>query len=113
MALLARQDASGLSGAAITFTTANASDTVAGGQGVHLLVDNGSAAAVAVTLVTPETVEGALEVDDREITVAIGAFREIPVPSRYNDPTTGLATVQFSPTDAALMVAAVRGSATP
>jgi hypothetical protein len=111
MALLARQDASGPTGAAITLSTATVSDTLVGGQGVHLWVNNASGGARTVTLVTPETVEGALTVQDRAITVAVG-LREIPVPSRYNDATTGLATVTV---DNATSVTwgAILGSSTP
>ena len=38
MTLMARQDASGYGGAAITFTQATASDTIVGGQNVHMLL---------------------------------------------------------------------------
>lgn len=96
MALYTRQDASPLAGATITFTAVASSDTLVAGQAVHLLVNNASGSSITVTLVTPETVEGALAVADRAITVAAGAIREIPVPSRYNDPVSGLATVQYS-----------------
>jgi hypothetical protein len=113
MALLSRQNASGPTGATITFATstaAGAGDTLAAGQSVHLLVNNTGTAALNVMLVTPEQVEGALDVADRAVTVAVGALAEIPVPSRYNDRATGLATVTFS---AAVPVAVVQGSATP
>lgn len=110
MALLSRQDASGATGAAITFTSAaGGGDTLAGGQGVHLLVDNGSGSSITVTLTTPETVEGALAVEDRAVTVANGVIRMIPVPSRYNDPSTGVASVAYS-SATSVTVAAVRGS---
>lgn len=114
MALLTRQNASGLDGATITFSAATAAtgDTLVGGQGVHLLVNNGSGAGITVTLTTPETVEGTLAVADRAVTVGAGAIREIPVPSRYNDRTTGLATAVCSAVTS-VTIAAVQGSATP
>lgn len=114
MALLTRQSASGLDGATITSVTPTVTtgDTLVGGQSVHLLVNNGSGAPINVTLTTPETVEGSLAVADRVIAVAAGALREIPVPSRYNDRTTGLATVVCSAVTT-VTIAAVQGSATP
>lgn len=113
MALLARQDASGLNGAEITFANSNASDTLVGGQAVHLLVNNTSGTTRTVLITTPETVEGTLAVADRSVTVANNAIREIPIPSRYNDPTTGLATVAVDTPGATCRLAAVQGSATP
>lgn len=97
MALLTRQDASGLTGTTVAFTAAAAgNDTMVGGQCVKLLVNNGGGAPITVTLVTPEQVEGSLAVADRGISVTNGTIREIPVMSRYNDPATGLATIQYS-----------------
>lgn len=97
MALLARQDASGLAGATITPVSAtNGTDTLVGGQGVMLYVNNGNASPCVVTLVTPEAVEGTLAVADRTVTVTNATIKMIPVPSRYNDPTTGLASITYS-----------------
>lgn len=99
MALLTVADASGLTGAEITFVAATSGaggDTLPGGQGVKLLVRNGSGSPIQGTLVTPETVEGSLQVDDRQFTVSAGGQREVPVPSRYNDPSSGLAKVTWS-----------------
>jgi hypothetical protein len=114
MALLTRQSASDLTGATITFSAATVTtgDTLVGGQSVHLLVNNASGSPITLTLTTPETVEGSLAVADRAITVTNGTIREIPVPSRYNDPTTGLATFICSAVTS-VTVAAVQGSATP
>lgn len=113
MALLTRQDASGFTGATVAFTAAaGGGDTVVGGQCVHLLVNNAGGSSITVTLVTPETVEGGLAVGDRPVTVTNGTIREIPVPSRYNDPSTGLASITYSGVTS-VTVAAVQGSATP
>lgn len=113
MALLTRQDASGPTGATITpVAAAGGGDTMVGGQGVHLYVNNGGGSPITVTLVTPETVEGALAVADRAVTVTNGTFREIPVPSRYNDPSTGLASITYSAVTS-VTVAAILGSSTP
>ena len=114
MALLTRQDASGPTGAQIAFSTSNASDTLVGGQAVHLVVNNTSGANRQVTIVTPETVEGALAVADRVVSsIPTGTIREIPIPSRYNDPATGLATVIVDTPGATCQLAVVQGSATP
>jgi hypothetical protein len=113
MALLPRQNASGLDGIEIDFdpATVTTGDTLVGGQSVHLLVNNGSGGSINVVLTTPETVEGTLAVADRTIAVAAGAIREIPVPSRYNN-SSGVATVVCSAVTS-VTLAAVQGSATP
>lgn len=113
VALLTRTDASGPTGAAIAFVAATAGgDTMVGGQSVKLFVNNASAASITATLVTPETVEGSLAVTDRAVTVAAGAIREIPVPSRYNDPATGLTSITYSAV-ATVTVGVTLGTATP
>lgn len=112
MALLTTTDASGPTGAALSFSAASASDTLVGGQGVHLYVNNTSGATRTVTLVTPETVEGALAVADRTVSSLTATIRKIPVPSRYNDPTTGLTTVTID-NATGVTYAVGRGSVTP
>lgn len=97
MALLAIQNASGLDGATVTpVTAAGGGDTMVGGSARFLYVNNGGGSPITVTLVTPETVEGSLAVADRAITVTNGTFRIIPVPSRYNNPSTGVASITYS-----------------
>jgi hypothetical protein len=110
MALRTVQDATPLAGVALTFTAATASDTLPGGQGVKIIVNNANAGSCAVLLTTPETVEGTLAVADRTVTVPTTQIWEIPVPSRYNDPTTGLATITFTPFTS-VTYAVSRGSA--
>lgn len=105
-------DASGYSGATLTFQNSTASDTLVGGQSVHLVLNNTSGTNRQVTITTPEVVEGALAVADRVISgLATGAIHIIPVPARYNDPATGLATVVVDTPGATAAVAAFRGSA--
>jgi hypothetical protein len=104
------QDASNLAGVQLTFTLANATDTLVGGQGVKIIVNNQNAGSCTVTLVTPETVEGTLAVTDRTVTVPTTQIWEIPVPARYNDATSGLATITFAPTTS-VTYAVSRGSA--
>lgn len=96
-------------GIAPTYQDVTASDTVAGGQGVFLHVKNGHTASTTVTIVTPESVDGDLAVADRAVVVANGTELFIPVPGRYNNPSTGVATVTFSVVNAAIDVAAFRG----
>lgn len=110
MALIPRQDASSLAGAQITFATSVAADTIVGGQNVTLWVNNTSGGALTVTLTTPETVEGTLTVQDRVVSCAVG-FRCIPVPSRYNDPSTGSCLLVYQTPGATFTVAAVLGTA--
>jgi hypothetical protein len=113
MALLTRQDASPLLGSLITpVAAAGGGDTMVGAQGVHLYINNGGGSPITVTLVTPETVEGALAVADRAITVTNATFKIIPVPSRYNDSITGLASITYSGVTT-VTVAAFLGSVQP
>jgi hypothetical protein len=104
------QDASNLAGVQLAFVTATASDTLVGGQGVKIIVNNQNAGSCAVLLTTPETVEGSLAVADRTVTVPTTQIWEIPVPARYNDATTGLATITFTP-NTSVTYAISRGSA--
>jgi len=70
-------------GAASTLTDATSGgDTCAAGEGIFLEVDNGSAAAVTVTLATPGTVEG-LAIDDRAVSIPAGERWKIPVPRLF------------------------------
>lgn len=110
MAAITRSDASALLGGVITFQNSTASDTLVGGQCVSLLVNNTSGSTVTVTITTPEVVEGALAVADRPISVLTANIKAIPIPSRYNDPATGLATIACSTTGATCTVANVLGS---
>jgi hypothetical protein len=99
MALLTVTDASGLGGTAVPVTafTGGQVDTVPGGAGVNLIaVMAGTPSSVSLT--TPETVEGTLAVADRPVTLAANATTIIPIPARYNDPATGLATLTFGGT---------------
>lgn len=112
MTLRTVQDASGLAGVQLTYVTATASDTLAGGQGVKIIVNNQNAGSCDVVLTTPETVEGTLAVADRTVTVPTTQIWEIPVPSRYNNPSTGLATITFTPF-ASVTYAISRGNVTP
>jgi hypothetical protein len=102
-------DASGIAGAALTFQNSTASDTLVGGQGVHLVVNNTSGGARTVTITTPETVR-ALAVAEQTISVAVG-IKVIPVPAYYNDPGSGQATITVDTPGATCQYAAFQGSA--
>lgn len=84
-------------------------DKVRTGPGVFILVDNGSASAVTVTLATPGTVDG-LAIDDRQVAVPAGEMRAIAVTALYRDPADGLAHITWSAIDPALTFAALRAS---
>lgn len=80
-------------------TAATASDDAETGAGVVLMVRT-AGTITTVTLVTPETVDGDLAVADRAVTTVATGDTMIPITSRYRDPTTGRATITFSPTTA-------------
>lgn len=85
-------------GTAITLAAAAAGDKCVTGDGVMLLVKNGSGSPITVTLATPGKIDGDLDISDRIVTVAAGAMTGIPVGDRYRDPTTGLASITYSST---------------
>lgn len=109
MAAIPIQNIGVSNGIAPTYQDATASDTVVGGQGVFIHVKNAHSVSTDVVLVTPESVDGDLTVQDRTVTVANATERMIPVSARYNNPSTGLATITFSVTNALIDVAALRG----
>lgn len=110
MALLTVQNiGSAVNGVAPTYAAATASDTVPGGPDVFIHVKNAHTVSTLVTIVTPEVVDGDLAVADRTVTVANATERMIPVPSRYNDSSNGLATITFSVLNAAITVGAFKG----
>lgn len=75
-------------------TTGN---TCPGGQGVVLYVKNASGAPINVTLHYTNTVDGNA-VASRVIAVGAGKASLLPVQDAYEDPATGLVTVDFSAT---------------
>lgn len=83
-----------LDGTAPTFAAPTASDTAAVGS--VLIVKNGSAGAITVTMTPPKTLETGDAYPAKVHTIAAGAERWIPVLKVYGDPTTQLATVAFS-----------------
>jgi hypothetical protein len=78
-----------------TYATPASSDTVQIGS--TLIVKNGSASAVTVTMVTPGNLPTGDAYPDKAYTVAAGAEAWIPVLPEYRN-TAGVAAVTFSAT---------------
>lgn len=99
MAALTIQNVGALTGVTPAYVPATdiTGDTVAGGQGVFIHVKNANAGSVNVVITTPESIDGDLDVEDRTVAVATGVEAMIPVGSRYNNKTTGVATVVCTP----------------
>jgi hypothetical protein len=73
-------------------TTGN---TCPGGQGVCLYVKNASGGAITVTLHFTPTIDGNA-VASRTVSVGAGKAFLIPIQDAYEDPATGLVTIDFS-----------------
>lgn len=95
MAIGSTQSVPVLAGTPPTFAVPNASEQVEVGN--ILIVKNGSASSINVTLVTPGTLGTGDAYPDKVIAVAAGAERWIPLLSDYQQ-AGGLATVNFSAT---------------
>lgn len=95
-------------GAAPPTRAAAAADTIVPDQNIDLYVNNASAGAVNVTIVSKVVCsQGVLH--DLVVSVPAGAIRLIgPIPAqRFADPVTGLASVNYSAT-ASVSVASIR-----
>lgn len=85
-----------VNGVTPTLQAVSASDNFAPADRTFLWVNNGSASAVTVTILDPNTVDG-LTISSRTASVPAGALMMFTVPpGDYRNPTTGLATVQYS-----------------
>lgn len=91
-------------GTAPSYVTPAASETVPVGS--TLIVRNGSASSVTVTLVAPGTLTTGDAYPDKVYTVAASGESWLPVLKDYRNPDTGVADVTFSAT-ASVTVAAV------
>lgn len=76
----------GPDGAALTMGPAAAGDTAKPGNHRALLVDNGGAAPVTVTIAVPGVTATGEPVPDNQVTVAAGELRAIPLLGVYADP---------------------------
>lgn len=96
MALFATQQAV-TSGLTPSYSAVSASDTAVPGDNVMVHVKNGGGSPDTVTLVNPTTVDGvALVNGGKQVTVPAGAERMISLPATYQNPSTGLVTIQHS-----------------
>lgn len=102
--MITPQTVPAISGAAPAFAAPAASDKTE--VGAVLIVKNGSAAAVTVTLVTPGNLDTGDAYPDKTYSVPAGGEFWIPVLAVYRG-TDGLAAVNFSAV-ASVTVAAVR-----
>ena len=100
MALIAAQNA-GYPSAAIVYSAVSASDTFQPADNTRLVVKNGSASSINVTVSTyPDTAPHGAAIADLVVAVPAGAERWIG-PFRgpaHADPGTGLVTVTYSAT---------------
>ncbi len=96
MALLAPLTAT-VAGTPVAYAVAAAGgDTVAVGARSRLLVRNGSAASVTVTIAAAGALVDEVAYGPIVVAVPAGADRLIAIPPRLADPATGLATVTYS-----------------
>ena len=95
MATLAKQsiDTDGL--AAAYSAAAAGGDKVSPGDNSFIHVKNTHTVTWNVTLVTPQTVDASLTVQDRTVAVPNGTERFIAVPDLYRNPTDGLASITY------------------
>lgn len=100
MALLTVQTATDPAGNTITYSAANASDTVkVVDSRTKLLVRTGATGAIGVTITTYKTIQG-LVVPTRQVT-GIGTNQDRLFPldkDLYSNPADGLTTIAISPT---------------
>jgi hypothetical protein len=73
---------------------AGGGDTCPAGDGIFLEANNGSVAAITITLATPGTVDG-LAIADRAVVVPAGERWKIPVGRRFAD-STGRCAITYS-----------------
>ena len=97
MALLTVQSSLPTAGLVPAYTAVNSTDTVSvADDRAYLVVKNASGSGITVTIVTPGTVSG-LAIADPTYAVAAAGERHIPLPnSLFQDPATGLITIQYS-----------------
>ena len=91
-----------IAGTAPTFAAPAASETAE--IGTLLIVKNGSASSINVTLVTPDPLPTGDAYPDKVYAIPAGQERWIPVLTDYRQPT-GLATVTFSATTSVTVAA--------
>lgn len=87
-------------GTAVTYATASGGgDKVKPGDGVFLLVKNGSGSSLTVTISGVGQTSYGVDNPDKTFTVAAGADKAIPLLTAYGDPDdSGLASIGWSTT---------------
>lgn len=97
MALLTAQ-APNITGAALTYSAVNSSDTAVPGNNVYLHVKTGGTG-TTVTVVVPGSTYGQARPDVSSGAIGTSTDRIIgPLVADLADPTTGLVTIQYSST---------------
>lgn len=97
MALLSPQSMA-ITGTTVTLGAVSASDTIAPGDRVFLVVSNASGGGLTATVVVPGTTHGQAN-PDVAVSISNGATKYIgPLVPVLADPATGLITVTFSAT---------------
>lgn len=90
------------------YTAASASDTAACGTGTFLVVKNGGASAITVTIACPILVDGRLTTSSSTSpSIPAGGVGWLPLLPIYASSATGLATITYSATTS-VNVAVVR-----
>lgn len=87
-----------IAGTEPTFNSAASGDTARVGDGLVLIVDNGSGASITVTITVAGNLPTGDAYPDREYTVAAGEQAWIPLLEQYADPTSGEAQIAYSST---------------
>lgn len=89
----------GADGAALALLPAAAGDTARTGNHRALLVQNGGAAPITVTIAVPGQTATGEDIPDNVVPVAVGELRAIPLLPLYADPANSrLASISWSAT---------------
>lgn len=97
MAILAAQSARAVGGRVLTLSAAaGGGDRAPVGDGLFLLIRNGSGSSVTVTLDAPGTAFNATAVGDTAIVVTAGAEVIVPLLRAYRSESDGMAGIAYS-----------------
>lgn len=107
MAVITPQPLGAIAGTDLTFAAASAGgDRIAPGPNVYLVVKNGSAASINVTLDATGVAFNSQAIPDTVVAVPAGAEKLIPIVRAYASSVDGLAGITYSAT-ATVTVAAI------
>lgn len=97
MATLAAQNANVVAGATLTLSAAaGGGDRAPVGEGLFLLIRNGSGSSMTVTLDATGTAFNATSVADTPVVVAAGAEVIVPLLRAYRSESDGMAGISYS-----------------